>query len=162
MDEKEKPATQNAPPDDFKKCEAERSEYLDGWKRAKADLINYKKEEIQRFQEFAKFSNAGLIEELISVMDSFDLSLKSVDKDNAGYKGLVIIKSQFEDILRRAGLEQIANVLGEKFNPSYHEAVSEIESDKSEGVIVEEVRNGYLLYGRVIRPARVIISKGQK
>ncbi|MDO8556922.1 MAG: nucleotide exchange factor GrpE [Candidatus Jorgensenbacteria bacterium] len=167
MEEEKKSQTQNGAPQEAPdaacaKCERERDEYLDGWKRAKADLANYKKDEAQRFVEFTKLSHASFIEDLTSVLDSFNLALKSVPEQDAGYRGLLIIKSQLEDILKRSGLEPIAASPGEKFNPMFHEAVSEVVSPHPEGAIVEEIRKGYLLHGKTLRPTRVVISKGQK
>lgn len=151
-----------AEPDAREKCEAERGEYLEGWKRAKADLINYKKDEERRFREFAKLANESLLDELLSVMDSFELGLKGVEKDSAGYRGMLIIKNQFEDIIKRYGLERVSSRPGEKFDPAFQEALSEVFSEHPEGTIAEEIRSGYSLNGKVLRPARVALSKGQK
>ncbi len=141
-------------------CEKIRDEYLDGWKRAKADFINYKKEEALRFSDFAKFANEEIIKELISVMDSFDLGLVMIKDDEHSRKGMVMIRNQFEDLLRKYGLEKIHVSIGENFNPSFHEAVAEAESDKPFQTVVEEIEKGYILNGKVIRPSRVKLSKG--
>ena len=69
-----------------------------------------------------------------------------------------MIRSQLEDTLKRRGLEAIKTE-GQKFNPSFHEAMDEIVSDEDEGAVAEELQKGYLLNGRVLRPARVKISK---
>ncbi len=138
----------------------QRDEYLDGWKRAKADFINYKKEEAERFALLAKFSNEGLILELLSVLDSFSLGLAILKDDAPTEKGISLIKNQLEDLLKKHGLEKIAVSAGEKFDPGRHEAVSEIESENPAGTIVEEAERGYTLNGKVIRPARVKLSKG--
>lgn len=128
-------------------------EYLNGWKRAKADLINYQKDEAKRFEEVIKFSNAVIIKELILVLDSFDLAEKHDGKD------FKMIKNQLEDIMKRSGLEKMTTAVGSKFDPAMHETVGELESDQPIGTVVEEVERGYLLSGRVIRPARVRIAK---
>jgi len=98
-------------PEEFKKafqeCEKEREEYLNGWKRAKADFINYKKEEAERFGEFARLSNEGLISELTTVLDSFELGLAVVDSSSPAHKGMLLIRNQLEDLLRKYGLEKI-------------------------------------------------------
>jgi len=138
-------------------CEALKREYLDGWQRAKAELSNYKKDEARRFEEFSKFSAEGLIAEAISVLDSFDLALgHGMPKDVE--RGIVLTRSQLEDILRRRGLETV-RARGERFNPALHETIGEVESDGEEGMVAEELQKGYLLNGRVLRPARVKISK---
>ena len=146
--------------EELKKCETEKKEYLGGWQRAKADLINYKKDEAKRFEEFAKFAAEGVIAEIVQVLDSFDLALQH-EMPKEVEKGVVLIRSQLEDILRRRGLEVI-RALGQRFDPALHEAIGEVESEKEEGTVVEELQKGYLLAGRVIRPARVKISKLKK
>ncbi len=73
---------------ELRKCKKEREEYLDGWKRTKADFINYKKEEVKRFREFAKLSNEALVLELITVLDSFNLGL-AVLEDKPAQKGML-------------------------------------------------------------------------
>ena len=145
---------------ELKECHEERKEYLDGWQRAKAELINYKKDEAKRFEEFVKFAAEGVIAEVVAVLDSFDLALQhQMPKDVE--KGIVLIRSQLEDILRRRGLEVLAAV-GQKFDPSFHESLGEVESDTASGTVTEELQKGYLLNGKVLRPARVKISKHKK
>lgn len=158
QEEKEKPAEE---PDEFSKCQKERDEYLDGWKRAKADLINYKKDEMKRFESVVKFSNEALVRDLINVLDSFDLALVALqaEEDSKKEKGLYLIRQKLEDILKQSGLERIVISVGQPFDPNLQEAVAEVESDKPSGIIVEEVERGYLLNGKLIRPARVKVAK---
>lgn len=137
----------------------ERDEYLDGWKRAKAELLNYKKDEAQRFEQIIKFAHEGLIRDLLIALDSFDLGLAALEKDGLAQKGMYLIQSQLTDILKNHGLEVISVVEGQLFNPALQEAIVEVESDKPSGTIIEEIEKGYLLNGRVIRPARVKVSK---
>ena len=141
----------------LKKCQELKEEYLDGWQRAKADLINARKDDERRNQEFLKFANAVLISEILPVLDSFDLAFVS-DKDSKFSKGILLIKMQLEDVLKKYGLEAIKSI-GDKFNLQFHEIVGEAESEKEEGIITEEVQKGYLLNGKLLRPARVKISK---
>jgi len=147
--------------DELSKCQKERDEYLDGWKRAKADLINYKKDEAKRFEVVIKFSNEGLIRDLVSVLDSFDLALIALENgaDSKKEKGLYLIRQQLKDILKQNGLERIIVFIGQPFDPSLQEAIAELESDKPSGIIIEEVERGYLLNGKLIRPARVKVAK---
>ena len=143
--------------EDLKKCNEERKEYLDGWQRAKADHINYKKDEGKRFEDMARFISAGLIQDLLPALDSFDLALGHGLAPELE-KGVLLIRSQLLDILKKRGLE-VMNTEGQKFNPEFHESVGETESDMGEGMIVEEIQKGYILRGNVIRPARVRIAK---
>lgn len=157
----DKSEEKNQQEDELAKCKKEVEEYLDGWKRAKADLANYKKEELRRFEVFAKFSQEALIHEIISVLDSFDLALVSdkIKADPQEEKGLYLIRQQLEDILRKNGLERIIISVGDPFDPALQEAIASVESDKPSGTVIEEVERGYLLNGKLIRPARVKVSK---
>lgn len=137
----------------------ERDEYLDGWKRAKADLANYKKEEAKRFIEMARFASEDLIREMLTILDSFDLGMAALEKDGKAEKGMYLIRAQLEDVLRKRGLERVDVSIGQPFDPSLQEAVAEVESDKPSGAVIEEVERGYLLNGKLIRPARVKIAK---
>jgi molecular chaperone GrpE len=158
------------------KCQKERDEYLDGWKRAKADLANYKKDEVRRFEGVVKFANEALIRELINVLDSFDLAILALEsqtrinadltrtdaernKIKGDLRGLYLIRTQMEDALRQQGLERVIVSVGQPFDPALQEAIAAVESDKPSGTIIEEVEKGYLLNGKLIRPARVKVGK---
>lgn len=145
--------------EDLLKCLKEKDEYLDGWKRAKAELINYKKDEAKRFEAIIKFSNEALIRETIKVLDNFDLALNSLEKEGKAEGGIYLIRAQLEDILKQNGLERIAVNIGQQFDPAFHEAVASVESDKESGIITEEVERGYFLNGKLIKPARVKVAK---
>lgn len=153
------PEEKKEEPDELSKRQKEREEYLDGWKRAKAELLNYKKEETQRFEAVIKLANEGLINDLLGVLDSFDLGLAALEKEGLAQKGTYLIRSQLEDILKSYGLERITVLIDQVFDPTRQEAIVEVESDKPAGTVIEEVGKGYLLNGRVIRPARVKVAK---
>jgi len=129
---------------------AQCQEYLNGWKRAAADLANYKKEELKRFEEFAKLANAALILNLLPVLDSFQRSAENSP-----------IKNQLEDILKKAGVEKIEVKVGDAFNPTLHEAVETVPPTKNQSMdiaspyIAEIVEMGYNLHGKLLRPAKV-------
>ncbi|MGC9603455.1 MAG: nucleotide exchange factor GrpE [Minisyncoccia bacterium] len=147
--------------EDMEKLKKERDEYLDGWKRAKADLINYKKEEAQRLENFAKFSNEVLIAELLTILDSFELGLSVVAENDPARKGMELIKSQLEETLRKNGLERIHVKRGDPLDTNLEEAVGEVNAAEPPGTIAEEISGGYKLHDKVIRPVRVKLSKGQ-
>jgi molecular chaperone GrpE len=147
------------PTDELFNCQKERDEYLDGWKRAKADLLNYKKDEGKRFETVIRFANETLIKDLIAVLDSFDLALATLEKEGRAEKGMYLIKAQLEDILKQQGLERVIVSVGQKFDPALQEAIASVESDKPSGTVIEEVERGYMLNGKLIRPARVKIVK---
>lgn len=145
----------------LKKCEAERGEYLAGWQRAKADYINFQKSQERLASDIQKFLLEDALVKLLNVADSFEQALKFRPeelKENEWAAGIVQIKNQFDDFLKSQGVEAVKTA-GEKFNPEFHETVEAVASDHEEGMIVEEVQKGYLLRGKIIRPARVKISK---
>jgi len=149
----------NIEQDEMGKCMKERDEYLNGWKRAKADLLNYQKDESKRFEEFAKFAEADLIRECITVLDSFDLALATLETEGSVMKGIYMIRAQMEDVLKKRGLERIPVNPGETFNPVFHESLGELESSHPPGTIGAVIEQGYFLNGKVVRPARVKLSK---
>jgi molecular chaperone GrpE len=146
---------------EVEKLTRERDEYLDGWKRAKADLSNYKKEESQRMEQFVKYSTQAVVADLVTVLDSFDLGLSVIKEDDPARKGVILIKSQLEDILKRYGLERIETKQGDAFDPAFHEAVESVESEAPPGTIASELSPGYRLQGKVIRPARVNVTRSK-
>jgi molecular chaperone GrpE len=139
----------------------QRDEYLAGWQRAKADFINYKKEEMAHLQEAVKYGSEDLIKDLISVMDNFDLGLRVLERSGSVEKGIYLIRSQIEDILKKRGLTKIGVKVGDVFDPAVMEAMTEIGSDLPHGVVVEEIEPGYRLHEKVLRASRVIVSKGK-
>jgi molecular chaperone GrpE len=139
---------------------AQRDEYLSGWQRAKADFINYKKEEMKKLEDVARYGNADLIKDLISVMDNFDLALRTLEKAGPVEKGIYLIRTQIDDILKKRGLIKIDIKEGDEFDPAIAEALAEIAADKPAGTVVELIEQGYRLHEKVLRPARVIVSKG--
>lgn len=146
----------------LEECEKLKNEYLAGWQRARADLINYKKEELERVGNLIKYASEGLILELLPILDNFEVAEKKLPenlKNDENVKGLLLIKKQFQDFLKKQGVEEIKSV-GEKFDPSLHEVVEEIETDEKEtGIIIEEIQKGYKINGRLLRPAKVKVSK---
>jgi len=142
-------------------AEKQRDEYLSGWQRAKADFANYKRDQMRHLEEVARYGNEDLIKDLISVLDNFDLGLRALEKAGPVERGIYLIRSQIEDILKKRGLQKVSVKVGEMFDPSVAEAMAEVASEKPVGSIVEEIEPGYSLHEKILRPARVIISKGQ-
>jgi len=146
----------------LEECEKLKNEYLAGWQRARADFLNYKKEEMERIGDILKYANEVLILKILPVLDNFDVAEKKLPenvKQDENVKGVLQIKNQILDFLKSHGVEVIKSV-GEKFDPNLHEAVEEIESeDKKSGIIFEETQKGYTIHGRLLRPAKVKITK---
>ena len=150
--------------DDLAHCTAKAQEYLNGWQRAKADFINYKNDEARRLEDTARYMTRSLMQDLFPLLDSFELALKHFGTEKTSgeteqEKGMLLIRSQLMDILKKRGLEVIALTMGEPFNPEKHEALGEVEADLPSGTIAEEIQKGYTLQGHVLRPARVRVAK---
>ena len=143
-------------------CEKLKAEYLTGWQRSRAEFLNYKKEELKRVGEIVKYADIGLILKILPILDNLELAEKKIPEDlkkDENIKGLLQIKTQIRDFLKNQGVEEIES-LGKKFDPNVHEVVGEVEvKDKKSGIVITEVQKGYKIHGRLLRPARVKISK---
>lgn len=129
--------------------------------RAQADFDNFRRRTQKEKEEFAKYASFKLIEQLLPVVDNFDRAL-AASKGSSDYealaKGIDMIFRQLEQVLTSEGLQKMEAV-GQPFNPEYHQAIMQVESDEyEEGTVVEEVQAGYLLKDKVIRPAMVKVS----
>ncbi|MBI2446690.1 MAG: nucleotide exchange factor GrpE [Parcubacteria group bacterium] len=131
-------------------------EYLNGWKRAKADYLNLKKEMEAQNKEIKEWMSKIMILPLLGIADSFEKAFRETPdnlKNDPWVKGIEGIKKQFEDYLKSQGVEAMA-IKGEKFDPAKHEAVESMEGGES-GTIAEELQKGYLMNSDVLRPAKV-------
>ena len=138
----------------LKDAEEKAKEYLNDLQRAKADFVNMRKRDEEDKMSFIKFAKAGLVEELIPVLDALQSAITHGDK------GSEQIYSLFTKTLKQNGLEEI-DPREETFNPMYHEAVGMITTEKKEEdhKILEVMSKGYILSGKVIRPAKVRIGE---
>lgn len=156
------PTTPTPAPTEMEKLQQLNQEYLDGWKRAKADYLNLKRDAEKEKTEIVQFANAGLLLELFPIVDNFQTALKHVpeaSKKENWVQGFSHIERQFLDLLKTMGVEPI-KTLGEKFNPEFHDAAGTEKREGVEpGVVVEEVRSGYTIQGKVIRHAKVKVSE---
>lgn len=137
----------------LKKAVTEKQEYLDGWQRSKADFVNYKKDEEKRRGEIVKFVREDVITEILPILDSFNMAKESPIWQD----GIEQIFKQFISVLKKNGLKEI-DPLNEDFDPNFHEAVETVEGEEN-GKIVEVLQKGYLLNNKIIRPAKVKVSK---
>jgi molecular chaperone GrpE len=148
----------------------QKDEYLAGWQRARADLLNYKKEEMERIGELLEYASEEFVLKILPILDNFDVIEKKLPeevKKDDNFKGILQIKTQIQDFLKAHGVEEIKS-LGEIFNANLHEAVSEVEPQSikttegkeiKSGTIIEEIQKGYKINGRLLRPAKVRITK---
>ncbi len=141
--------------------QARADEYLNGWKRAKADFINYKKRQEEAIMMFRKYAREDFIIEFLPILDHLNEAVKHIPKNgdqSEWIQGIVAIKMQLERILKNHGVQEVKTI-NEKFNPEFHEAVEAIELEGESGMISEELRKGYILNGKVIRAAKVKVIK---
>jgi molecular chaperone GrpE len=138
----------------------ERDEYLDLARRAKADFENYRKRAAQQTADSAKRGKAELARELLPAIDSLERALDAAESDSdALAKGVSLVRDQLLETLKRAGVEAYDPV-GERFDPTWHEALStRPANDVESGTVLETLDRGYRLDGQVLRAARVVVSE---
>lgn len=141
--------------------EAERNELKDRLLRKQAEFENFRKRTDRERAEFVQFALGDCVKELLNVLDSFELALKDTGADEASrgiHRGYELIYKQLVESLQRFGLE-VVEASGRAFDPHVHQAVStQPTSEVDEGMVVQELRKGYLLKGRLLRPAMVTVA----
>lgn len=137
----------------------EMKEALNGWRRAMADLENYKKRSFKENEEFKKYCLEGYVFDLLPVIDNFELAVKhvpEVDAQSSWMVGILHIKNQLEKVLSDNGVEKIEVAEGDEFDETIHEVIDH-KKGGNEGKVDEVLKNGYRMSERVIRPALVRI-----
>ena len=151
----------------IKILEKEKQEYMDGWQRERADFINFKKRTENEKIEVIKYANENLVEELLPVLDSFEMAFankEAWEKVDKNWRiGVEYIHTQFLKILDENNFKT-SNPLGEKFDPKYHVAVEHITTDdeSKDGTVIEVKKKGYILNDRVMQPAQVVVGEFKK
>ena len=147
--------------EEFAALARERDEYLDHLRRLKAEFDNYRKR-VQRDNEELRLRAAEtVVESLLPVMDNMSRALEAGDKHGEGQlrDGLGLVAEQLRGTLTGHGLEEIDVVPGTSFDPEYHEAImTQASPDHEEGTVVQVLERGYLLHGKLLRPAKVIVA----
>lgn len=142
---------------------AELEKSKDAALRARADLDNYRKRVAREKEDAIRYANNSLLESLLPILDNFELGLDAARNtpEAAGIiQGLQMVRKQLEDFLRDHGVE-IVHAEGTPFDPNLHEAVAhEPDSNVKEGTVIRQLRKGFKLKDRLIRPASVVVSKG--
>ncbi len=143
-------------------AEEEAKQSYEKYLRVSAEFENYKKRSLREMEEFRKFANESLIKEMLSVVDNLERAIDS-SSDNEGAKSRVVegIDMTLKEILKifeKFAVKPIKS-LGEKFDPTYHQAVSQEETDDyPDDTVTRELQRGYMLHGRLLRPAMVVVS----
>lgn len=149
----------------LKACESEKQENLNGWQRAKADFVNFKKRSEEENRELIKFANGRLIEEVIPVLESFEMAFSNKkvweSLSEVWRKGVEYIHNQLLSVLKSNGLEELSPSKGEKFDPNIHIAESSAPTfdKKEDNVIIQTVKKGYGLNGKIIMAPRVVVAE---
>jgi molecular chaperone GrpE len=131
--------------------------------RSQADFDNYKKRATREKEEAIKYANSSLLERLIAIVDNFELGLsaaKNEGEESPIYSGMSMVLKQLNDFLAENGLQPI-DAEGKKFDPNLHEAIAREPNEQvPEGVVLRQMRRGYRLKDRLLRPSSVVVSSG--
>jgi molecular chaperone GrpE len=143
--------------------EKEKAEkYLANWQRTEADFRNYKTREEQGKKDMVNWANSTLVCDILPVLDSFDRAFEGIAPSGKGLSwitGFKQIQKMLLDVLGKHGLTEVKCV-GETFDPSRHEAV--VQRDGAEGMVLDEVRKGYMIRDRLVRAPQVVVGKGSE
>jgi len=150
--------------EELKTRAAKADEHWDRLLRTTADFENFKRRAARERQDAVKYANEALIEKLIPILDNFEMAQAAAQSGPANdtqslQAGIAMIQHQFKTVLAEAGVEEV-DATGKPFDPNVHEAVSQQETaDTPEGQVVQQLRKGYKLRDRLLRPAAVIVAK---
>lgn len=138
-------------------------EYLDGWRRAQADLINQRRRHERERAELQSNANARLVTQLLPVLDDFERAARSMPADLESVRwteGILLIARKIKQIFESEGVQEIPAAPGTPFDPNVHEAIMQEESQEFEpGQIVEELQKGYKMGERVLRASKVKVAR---
>jgi molecular chaperone GrpE len=145
----------------FREKDTQAKEFKDKYLRALAELDNFRKRTEKDNEEFRRYAKVDFFVQILPVLENFNRAMDGAGenvRDNF-FQGMEIICRQFKDTLGSMGLKEFS-ALGETFDPARHEAIGTAECvEKPENTIIEEVSKGYMVGAKVIKPARVIVSK---
>lgn len=151
---------------DLKARAAKADEHWDRLLRTAADLENFKKRAARERHESAQSASAALIHKLLPVLDHFEMAQTAAQNAQvpqtgitALQDGIAMIQQQLKGILAEAGLQEV-DATGQRFDPALHEAVAQLETAEApEGQVVQQIRKGYKMRDRLLRPATVVVAK---
>jgi len=141
----------------------ESSEYFDKWLRLRAEFENFKKRMQKERADLLKFGNESLLKALLPVLDNLSRAIehgKNAKESSPLLEGVEMVQKEFLTALDKFGVKSVQAV-GEVFDPERHEAVSQAESELEPNRVISAVQSGYFYHDRLLRPARVIVSKGK-
>jgi molecular chaperone GrpE len=147
--------------EELEKEKAKSEDYLRRLQYLQADFENFRKRVEKEMSDNRQFGNQRLLSDLIIVNDELELALREAEESQESptiVEGVGMVHKRLQTLLSKEGVEKIRS-LGSRFNPDLHDAALRVESDKEEGTIVEEVRQGYTLKGKVLRPSIVKVAE---
>lgn len=150
----------SAASDPYEELEADVLKWKELAVRTAADLDNFRKRSAREREEAMRYSNQGLLEELLPVLDNFEMGMQAAAKEQGSmiYIGMDMVRRQFNDFLASQGVREVP-VQG-AFDPNLHEAVSqEVNDGVAEGTILRVARRGFVLRDRLLRPASVVVAR---
>jgi molecular chaperone GrpE len=156
------PQTIPAEQQEIESLKKERDDLFDRLLRKQAEFENFRKRMEREKTEYIQFASADLMKELLNALDSFDLAIRNAAAEGKAaenmLRGFELIYKQLQDTLARFGLKPL-EAKGKKFDPNFHQAVStKPAKDTEENTVIDEMRKGYTLNGRLLRPAMVSVS----
>lgn len=150
--------------EELKRQAAKAHEHWEQLLRTAADFENFKKRVSRERQDAARYANEGLLRKLVPILDNFEKAMAAVEEAPAEANksletGVRMILQQFRHALTEAGLKEI-DATGQPFDPNVHEALFQQESaEVPEGQVLQQIRKGYQLHDRLLRPAGVVVAK---
>ncbi len=147
----------------IKELEEENKDLKDQLLRKQADFENFRKRMFREREEAIKYANSKLLLDLTSIIDDFERAIQSAENSrdfDSFFEGVSMIEKRMTSMLeKRWGLKRFSSI-GEAFNPERHEAIAMEESDKyDKSVVLEDYQKGYMFHDRLLRPAKVKVSK---
>lgn len=144
-------------------CRKDKNDYLLGWQRCQADAINIKQQYETKQRDVIQFAAEDLIQALVPILDAFDHALQGKNAADPYVQGFGHVRTQLLSILSQQGLSVISDT-GAPFDVSRHEAIESVLVPQEEDAnkVMETVENGYVLYGKVIKPAKVKVGEYKK
>ena len=132
----------------------------DQFVRLTAEYDNYRKRMVKEKEECAKFANQRLLEELLPVIDNFEMGMAAASADASSmiYVGMSMVKKQLDEFLASNGVQALDPVVGSMFDHATEEAIQREPSDQPEGTVLRVIRKGYTLKDRLLRPANVVVA----
>lgn len=149
---------------DLAEARAEAAANWDKYLRERAEMDNFRKRQERVSGDRIRYEKRELLHKVLEVMDNLDRAMRfeeSMDRESL-HQGLRMVRWQLDELLKGEGLTTVPTV-GQPFDPHVHEAIEQVESaEHPDGVVVEEVRKGYMLGDEMLRPARVKVSSGSQ